>query len=390
MASPDRLRWRTVVPRRLAFVPGAFAIRRSTYADVQGYDPQLGFGENTAFGWRVRSFLTANDREMGVVEEPTVVVYTRANRDYDVAKYDSARRILEGYDDALGDRLGGVSPRQRRATYQAIAALGAAQLGNRREAFTLVAKAIANDPFSLKRYRNLARVVATSARRTGAEPVRPRDTGPATRSTAQPGDGAVHVVTVADMGAALAGADDNDWIVVQRSGGESEAAATAAALASVPDLGRWLLSRGAPVGALGRRGLQFDHRSGRFLPWEDRDLAGPVTVDAIDADDFMVVRVAAARTVGGFDADLSCGFDAVDYGLRLQRAGFGVYVDGPAARALGPAPTRAADCGRDDEVRNRIVLLRRYASTARALAVSAALVTRAPTAVLAAWRPRNP
>ena len=157
MASPDRLRWRTVVPRRLAFVPGAFAIRRSTYAEVDGYDPQLGYGENTAFGWRVRSFLTANGRAMGVVEEPTVVVFTRANRDYDVAKYDSARRILEGYDDALADSLGGVPSRRRRATYQAIAALGAAQLGNRREAFTLIAKAIANDPFSLKRYRNLAR-----------------------------------------------------------------------------------------------------------------------------------------------------------------------------------------------------------------------------------------
>ncbi len=345
MASPDRLRWRTVVPRRLAFVPGAFAIRRSTYADVQGYDPQLAFGENTAFGWRVRSFLTANGRAMGVVEEPTVVVFTRANRDYDLAKYDSARRILEGYDDALGDSLGGVSSRQRRATYEAIAAVGAAQLGNRREAYTLIAKAIANDPFSLKRYRNLARVVLTSARRTRAEPVRPRDTGPATRSTAQPGDGAVHVVTVAGMGAALAGADDNDWIVVQRGGGESESAA----LPSVPDLGVWLLSRGAPVGALGRRGLQFDRRSGRFLPWEDRDLTGPVTVDAIDVDDFMVVRVAAARTVGGFDADLSCGFDAVDYCLRLQRAGFGVYVDGPAARALGPR----ADPRRDLQPRRR-------------------------------------
>ena len=186
-----------------AFVPGTFAIRRSTYAEAHGYDPQLGYGENTAFGWRVRSFLTANGREMGVVEEPTVVVFTRANRDYDVAKYDSARRILEGYDDALADSLGGVSSRRRRATYQAIAALGAAQLGNRREAFTLIAKAIANDPFSRKRYRNLGRVVLVSARRTGDEPVRPRDTGPATPSTAQADDGAVHVTTVAGMGAAL-------------------------------------------------------------------------------------------------------------------------------------------------------------------------------------------
>ena len=101
MASPDRLRWRTVVPRRLAFVPGAFAIKRSTYSEVGGYDPQLGFGENTAFGWRVRSFLTAQGREMGVLEEPTVVVFTRANREYDIAKYDSARRILDGYGDAL-------------------------------------------------------------------------------------------------------------------------------------------------------------------------------------------------------------------------------------------------------------------------------------------------
>ena len=93
----------------------------------------------------------------------------------------------------------------------------------------------------------------------------------------------------------------------------------------------------------------------------------------------MIVRVAAARAVGGEVGD-------IDFCLRLQRAGYGIYVDGTAARALGPAPTRA----RDDDVRNRIVLLRRYASTRRALIVSAALVVRAPTQVLAAWRTPKP
>ena len=126
----------------------------------------------------------------------------------------------------------------------------------------------------------------------------------------------------------------------------------------MPDIATWLLRRGAPVGAVGHGGMQFDRRSGRLVPLGEQEFSGPVTVDAIDVDDFMIVRVAAARAVGGFDEDLARGFDAVDYCLRLQHAGYGIYVDGVAAPS-----------SRYDDVQSRIVLLRRYASTRRALAV---------------------
>jgi len=214
-----------------------------------------------------------------------------------------------------------------------------------------------------------------SASRGGDGPAGTGDAGAVARSAQAPvADGVVHVATVTGMGAVLARADDGDWIVVQRG---SDTPDVPEAVPPVPDIATWLLRRGAPVGAVGRRGMQFDRRSGRLVPLGEQELSGPVTVDAIDVDDdFMIVRVAAARAVGGFDEDLARGFDAVDYCLRLQRAGYGIYVDGPAAPR-----------SRYDDVQSRIVLLRRYASTRRALAVSAALVTRAPTAVLAAWRP---
>ena len=134
------------------------------------------------------------------------------------------------------------------------------------------------------------------------------------------------MTTVAGMGAALASAGDDDWIVVQHSSDTPDAPR---AVPAVPDIATWLLCRGAPVGAVGRRGLQFDRRSGRLVPLGEQDLSGPVTVDAIDVDDLMIVRVAAARAVGGEVGD-------VDFCLRLQRAGYGIYVDGTAAPRTRP------------------------------------------------------
>jgi GT2 family glycosyltransferase len=403
--SPDRREWRTVVPRGRGFLPGGFAVARHRFAEVGGYDPQLRFGENTDLGWRVRGRVESEGREIGLVEAPAVIRYTQASRAYDRAKYDSARRVLER-DDAIlaSDVAGSRAPRKRRATYLAIAGVSAARLGRRREAARLLLRALAHDPLSPARYRNLARVLSPR----GATPVpAPEDVGGReARSAIEHEPGAIHGIVVtfdrpgslaamvdelaqtglatltvvdnapspaskdaamrasatlatthlpmpenagpaggyaAGMAHVLEAAGDDDWILVLDDDRLTGSIETPRQLAA---FGAFLANHGAPVGAVGQVGARFDRRLGRLHRLHDDELAGPVSVDYVAGGQMLMLRVAAVRDVGVFDKDLFFAFDDLDYCLRLARHGYGVYAYGPAGLAARRRFGRLGPVGR--------------------------------------------
>ena len=90
--SPDRRDWRTLVPKRLGFLPGAFAIGSTLFAEAGGYDIELRYGENTELQWRVHRLIEEGTATIGLVPEPLVVRYARATRPYDLARYEAATR----------------------------------------------------------------------------------------------------------------------------------------------------------------------------------------------------------------------------------------------------------------------------------------------------------
>jgi hypothetical protein len=189
----------------------------------------------------------------------------------------------------------------------------------------------------------------------------------------------------AAMAHVLTTAGDDDWIVVLNDDGVPGSRDSFRALR---DFGEWLLDRGAPVGAVGIVGARFDRRTGRLVRPGDHELSGPVTVDYVAGGQLLMVRAAAARKIAGFDPELFFGFEELDYCLQLERAGFGVYVDGPAQRSerekygrLGASVGRSVrptnPWRRYYSVRNHIVIMRRYGSRLRAAAVTGAeLVVR--------------
>ena len=182
----------------------------------------------------------------------------------------------------------------------------------------------------------------------------------------------------AGMTRLLESAADDDWILLLDDDRMTGSAETARGLR---DFGSYLRDRAAPVGAVGQVGARFDRRRGRLERLSDEELAGPVSVDYVAGGQMLTLSVAAIRKVGVFDRRLFFAFDDLDYCQRLQRAGYGIYVYGPAgldARRrfgrLGPdvqnARRRESAWRRYYSVRNHIVIMRRYASWPSAVIVS--------------------
>jgi glycosyltransferase involved in cell wall biosynthesis len=399
--SADRRTWRTRVPRatesnfRGAFLPGAFALRTDVFRATGGYDEQLRFGENSALAWRVRAHLDRSGERVDAVGEPLCIRYDRAQRSYELAKYESARRVIEGHGDVLAsEAAGSASPRRRRATYLAIAGVSAARLGRRREAWSYALAALRTDPSSPARYRNLATVARFTLRP-------PRNTATSVDAGAAPAAqtpvavrGDVHAIVVtferaASLARILEALGDADVVSVTvvdnapsdatrrvvrdaRDGGrvarvdhvempentgpaggfaagmthvlgfaadrdwmlvldDDRLTAPPATIGTLRDFGEWLVARGTPVGAVGQVGSRFDRRRGRLVRPADDELVGPLTVDAIAGGQLLTVRCRAARVAGGFDPALFFGFEELEFALRLAAHGFGLYVDGAIA-----------------------------------------------------------
>ncbi len=188
----------------------------------------------------------------------------------------------------------------------------------------------------------------------------------------------------------LATCSDSDWILVLNDDGVPGAVG---GVRRLREFGEWLVDHGAPVGAVGLAGARFDRRSGRLARPADRELFGPVTVDYVAGNQLLMIRGGAARAAGTFDPDLFFGFEELDCCLRLQRAGYGIFADGPSLRAerdrygrlgehVGPAPRTTNPWRRYYSVRNRIVIMRRYSSARRALVVTLTELVGRPVADL--------
>jgi glycosyltransferase involved in cell wall biosynthesis len=432
------------VPEHGLFLAGTFAVARELFTAVGGYDDQLRFAENSELGWRLRARIGASGRRLPIVTAPLVVLYAQPRRPYHDAKYEAAKRVLAGAaaEGGLDGAVGALPARRRRATYQAIAGVSASRLGHRREALRYTAAAVRNDPRSPARYRALLGV--TRALVTGRTPPDQRGDAPSIADpsprTVEPG--AIHAVLVtfgrpdslAAMvdrlpreGLASLTVVDNAPSVASKAaahraasrlpttyfpmaenigpaGGLAAGMAQASCVASVDDwvlvlnddgvrgpdgtitqlrtFGKWLLERGAPVGAVGLLGARFDARTGRLRRPHDRELAGPVTVDYVAGGQLLMVRVDALRRTGVFDPTLFFGFEELDFCLRLRRNGFGIYAYGPAwyetRRKFGrlgddvARPERLkSPWRRYYSVRNHVVVMRRYGSPGGALRVTA-------------------
>jgi glycosyltransferase involved in cell wall biosynthesis len=96
------------------------------------------------------------------------------------------------------------------------------------------------------------------------------------------------------------------------------------------------------TGAVGAGGAWFDARRGRMRRVADRELADLVRVDCIANSLFPLYRVRAVREAGVQDGRLFFGFGELEYGLRLQAAGFHLYLAGaPCRQRRGGRPPRA-------------------------------------------------
>ena len=153
--SPDLLRWRTVTPdrervRRRASARCSRGIR-ATHRRV----PELrGLRRGVALQreHRARVATPRSPRRRGCHRRPRDTAGHRvqpAGSRHDEARYESARHILDRrlYEQEI-EPGNGAARREFRANYLAIAAVGAARTGARREALGLAVRAIAADPMS--------------------------------------------------------------------------------------------------------------------------------------------------------------------------------------------------------------------------------------------------
>lgn len=123
----------------------------------------------------------------------------------------------------------------------------------------------------------------------------------------------------------LESADDRDWIVVLD---DDDPPTEPGQLAGLADFAAAMSGRDPRTAAVGSVGARFDLRRGRLVRPDDDELAGPVPVDYIGGNQLPTYAVASVRSVGPTATELFFGFDDLEYGLRLRRAGYSLYADG--------------------------------------------------------------
>jgi rhamnopyranosyl-N-acetylglucosaminyl-diphospho-decaprenol beta-1,3/1,4-galactofuranosyltransferase len=111
------------------------------------------------------------------------------------------------------------------------------------------------------------------------------------------------------------------------------------------------------TGGVGVSGGRFDPRRGRVLRVPDADIAGPVEVDHITGGGLPFYRLEMVRRVGVMRSDLFFGFEELEYGLRVVRAGYKLYADGETwaerksvKRAAGLLPPEEVSARRSGQV----------------------------------------
>lgn len=173
------------------------------------------------------------------------------------------------------------------------------------------------------------------------------------------------------MSSILEHADDDDWLMLFD---DDDPPPFDDIIERLDNFGRKMVARDSTTAGVGALGATYDRRLGVFRRLADHELAGEVSVDVIHGGRFPMYRCGTLRRSGVFDADLFFGFEEGEFGLRLRKLGFSLYLEGTLALqlrgAIGElnlpneqrtAITKAA-WRRYYGVRNATILARRYAS----------------------------
>lgn len=134
-------------------------------------------------------------------------------------------------------------------------------------------------------------------------------------------------------------ADDEDWVVFFDDDDP---------LPTTEILGRLTMtmsrmSHHSAIAGVGLRGARLNRRTGRVTPVGSGK--GMVSVDHLHGGFFPCYRTDALRRVGSFDARMVFGFEELELGLRLRRAGYELWADGNTYRSVEalmghPSPLR--------------------------------------------------
>jgi glycosyltransferase involved in cell wall biosynthesis len=177
----------------------------------------------------------------------------------------------------------------------------------------------------------------------------------------------------------LATADDDDWILVLDDGDPPH---SPNALGELMRFGKAMVRRDPMTGGVGIVGARFDWRRGRAVRPRDEELTGPVPVDVIGGNNLPLFRVRAIREAGSFSPEVFFGFEELEHGLRVRKAGYSIYADGERWRQqrieagrmgldVRPSATLAAPIWRRYySLRNMIYILRSHGRTGAAIRVT--------------------
>jgi glycosyltransferase involved in cell wall biosynthesis len=190
----------------------------------------------------------------------------------------------------------------------------------------------------------------------------------------------------------LARADADDWMVVLD---DDNPPGWPTVLAELFAFGQSMRREDPRTAAIGLVGARFDCTRGRLIRPHDEELSGPVDIDYIGGNHLPMYRCEAVRKVGTFSAPLFFGFDDLEYGLRLRKAGYNLYASGELwrrqRRAWGhthrvvrpSAGLSAPSWRRYYSLRNTIHILRKFGGTPAAVRVTAVQGFLKPLANLA-------
>lgn len=128
------------------------------------------------------------------------------------------------------------------------------------------------------------------------------------------------------MRLALQRARDDDWIVVLD---DDDPPVDEDDFARLADFADTCVGADPETSCVGRVGARIDPRTGMLLRPADREFqkGAPVEVDYVGGGQLPFYRVSAVRAIGVPRPELFFGFDDLEYGLRLRRAGFRLYAD---------------------------------------------------------------
>jgi hypothetical protein len=131
---------------------------------------------------------------------------------------------------------------------------------------------------------------------------------------------------------------------------------------------------------VGLTGARFDWRRARLVRPRDEGVTGRAAIDCIGGNQLPVYLVEAVRSVGTFSSDLFFGFDDLEFGLRLRRAGYRMYTPGsdwlgrrsrePVGLGRVTVGLGTLDWRRYYSLRNMIHILRLFGRSAAAARVT--------------------